>query len=381
MNRLLASVAAVTALAVAPAAVALDRVTPNYSVSVSAAPSASTTQPESSAPDNSSGGSTQTPGMWGGSGQSQASDGGTSGTQVASAPGVVMIDTVVSGGEGAGTGIVLRSNGIILTNYHVVKGSTQIRVVDSNNESHTATVIGYDSEHDIAVLKLTDGANLTTAKLDTAQAIVGDKVTAIGQGGGKGVLYTTSGTITAVDQQITAGESGTASTDTETLENLVETNAQIVPGYSGGPLFDSDGEVIGVNTAASSRTPITGYAIPIADAVSIADQIQRGDESGTVRVGPRAAIGVQISSGTVQYGSDTSGATIMDVVEGGAAEKAGITAGSTITSIAGNSISSVTDLTDTLERHNPGDAVSISWTDASGEAHTATITLGTATTN
>ena len=408
MNRLIASVAAITALAVAPAAIAVDRALPQYRVSVTAAapattsPSTGTTSPstgsgssgsssssgssDSSGSSGSSGSASdgQQPGngWWGGRGSADQSSATTSGTQIASSPGVVMIDTVVTGGEGAGTGIVLRSDGVVLTNYHVVEGSTQIRVTTGDSKKYTATVMGYDSTNDIAVLKLADASNLTTATLDTAKVVVGDKVTAIGQGGGQGVLYTTSGSVTAVDQQITASESST-SANSETLNGLIETDAQIVPGYSGGPLLDSDGEVVGIDTAASSTTPITGYAITISTAVSIANKIQSGDDSGTVHIGKRAALGVEISSGRSGYGpaQQSSSLQVMAVLSGGAAEAAGMTAGSIITSIGGTSVTDASSLTDALDQHQPGDKVSVGWTDASGQTHQATVTLGTATTN
>ena len=397
MNRLIASVAAITALAVAPAAIAVDRALPQYRVSVAAAAPA-TSSPSTSSPSTGSSGSSsdssgssgsadgQRPssGWWGGQGGSgtEQSSATTSGTQISSSPGVVMIETVVTGGEGAGTGIVLRSDGIVLTNYHVVSGSTLIRVTTGDSKKYTATVIGFDSTNDIAVLKLADASDLTTAKLDTAKVVVGDKVTAIGQGGGQGVLYSTSGSVTALDAQITAAESST-SADSETLTGLIETNAQIVPGYSGGPLLDSEGEVVGIDTAASSSTPITGYAIQISTAVSIANKIQSGDDSGTVHVGKRAALGVQISSGSSGYGrqQQSYGLHVMSVLSGGAADSAGMTAGSTITSIGGTSVTDASTLTDTLDQYTPGDKVSVGWTDASGQAHTATVTLGTATTN
>lgn len=409
MNRLIASVAAITALAVAPAAIAVDAALPQYRVSVSAAapatssPSTSPSTTPSTTPSpsgaNGSDGSGSTgdgssdgqaspgSGWWGGRDTGSAT---TSGTQIASSPGVVMIDTVLPGGEGAGTGIVLRSNGIVLTNYHVVEGSTQIRVVTGDAKNYTATVIGYDATKDIAVLQLADASGLTTASLDTATAVVGDKVTAIGQGGGQGVLYTTSGSVTALDQQITASDSSSGS-NSETLAGLIQTNAQIVPGYSGGPLLDSDGEVIGIDTAASSTTPISGYAIPISSALTIVDKITSGDGSGSVHIGKRAALGVEISSRSSGYsngygngygrGQQMSGLTVMNVLSGGAAEAAGMTAGSTITSIGGASVTDAATLTDTLDQYSPGDRVSVGWTDASGVAHSATVTLGTATTN
>jgi len=318
---------------------------------------------------------------------SQTSSSQVSGTPVSSWPGVVMVDTVLTNGEGAGTGIVLTSGGIVLTNYHVVEGSTSIRVKAGNGKSYTAKVIGSDETHDIAVIKLQGASGLKTASLDTSTAILGEKVTAVGQGGGLGKLYRTKGSVTATNQQITASDEGSGA-NSETLKGLLQTNAQIVPGYSGGPLVDSDGEVIGIDTAASSGTPVTGYAIPISSAIKIANQIEAGTRSATVHIGARAALGVEISTQSSTgygygYGSggQTSGAAVVGTLSGGPAAGAGITAGSTITRIDGTTVIGAGTLTDVLETKYPGDKVSVTWVDAQGASHTATVTLGTSPEN
>jgi len=318
---------------------------------------------------------------------SQTSSSQVSGTPVSSWPGVVMVDTVLTNGEGAGTGIVLTSGGIVLTNYHVVEGSTSIRV-KANGKTYTAKVLGSDETHDVAVIKLQGASGLKTASLDTSKAILGEKVTAVGQGGGLGTLYKTSGTVTATNQRITASDDGSGS-NAETLKGLLQTNAQIVPGYSGGPLVDSSGEVIGMDTAASSGTPVTGYAIPISSAVKIANQIEAGTKTSTVHIGARAALGVEISTQSSTgygygYGSgstQTSGAAVVATTSGGAAAAAGITAGSTITGIDGTKVTGASTLTNVLETKYPGDKVSVTWVDAQGQSHTATVTLGTSPEN
>ncbi|RNI25155.1 PDZ domain-containing protein [Flexivirga caeni] len=298
-----------------------------------------------------------------------------------------MIDTVLTNGEGAGTGIVLTSNGIVLTNYHVVDGSTSIRVKVGSGSTYSAKVLGSDPTHDVAVIKLSGASGLQTASLATSSALLGEKITAVGQGGGLGTLYKTSGSVTATGQQITASDEGTGS-DAETLQGLVQTNAQIVPGYSGGPLVNSSGKVIGMDTAASSGSPITGYAIPITSAVKIANQIESGTRSSTVHIGPRAALGVEISTQSssdngfgTSNGQTTSGASVVGTMQGGAAAAAGITAGSTITSIGGKQVTGPTTLTDVLETKYPGDKISVGWVDAQGQSHTATVTLGTSPEN
>ncbi|MBB2892898.1 S1C family serine protease [Flexivirga oryzae] len=332
------------------------------------------------------GGSSGSDGSGGFGPWSQTSSSQVSGTPVSSWPGVVMVDTVLTNGEGAGTGIVLTSGGIVLTNYHVVEGSTSIRVKAANGETYTAKVLGSDETHDIAVIQLQGASGLKTASLDTGKAILGEKVTAVGQGGGLGTLYKTSGSITATNQRITASDDGSGS-DAETLKGLLQTDAQIVPGYSGGPLVDSDGEVIGIDTAASSGSPVTGYAIPISSAVKIANQIEAGSKSSTVHIGSRAALGVEISTQSSTgygYGSgdtQTSGAAVVGTTSGGAAAAAGITSGSTITGIDGKTVTGASTLTDVLETKYPGDKVSVTWVDAQGQSHTATVTLGTSPEN
>lgn len=395
-RRLAAATAALAVAALAPAGAVIAEHTVNGQVSVSGSAPAvrvpsSNPSTGSSGPGSSSSGSNGSSGSSGSNGNgssggygfgpwSQTASSQVSGTPVSSWPGVVMIDTVLTNGEGAGTGIVLTSDGVALTNYHVVEGSTSIRVKASNGDTYTAKVLGSDESHDIAVIQLEGASGLTTASLDTGKAVLGEKVTAVGQGGGLDTLYKTSGSITATNQQITASEESNGS-NAETLTGLLQTNAQIVPGYSGGPLIDSNGEVIGMDTAASSGTPITGYAIPISSAAKIASQIESGTKSATVHIGARAALGVEISTeSSTGYGygvgGTASGAFVVGTASGSAAAAAGITAGSTITGIDGTRVTGPTDLTNVLETKYPGDQVKVTWTDAQGRAHTATVTLG-----
>ncbi len=307
----------------------------------------------------------------------QATTSQTSGTPVSSWPGVVMVDTVLPAGEGAGSGIVLTSDGIVLTNYHVVDGSTAIRVQASNGSTYTAKVLGFDESHDVSLIKLEGASGLQPASLDTGSAVLGEKVTAVGQGGGKGTLYKTGGSVIGTDQQITASDGGSGASP-ERLTGLLETNAQIVPGYSGGALINADGQVIGMDTAASSSTPITGYAIPTSAAMKIATRIEDGAKSSTVHIGKRAALGVEIST---QSRTNGYGASVVGVTNGGAAAAAGITGDSTITAIDGKQVTTPTALTDVLDQKYPGDKASVTWTDAQGQSHTATVTLGTSPAN
>ncbi|MEV6410014.1 trypsin-like peptidase domain-containing protein [Kribbella sp. NPDC051718] len=176
-------------------------------------------------------------------------------------PGLVDVNTVLGfqGARAAGTGIVLTSDGEILTNHHVIAGATEISVVDKGNgKTYTATVVGYDTAHDIAVLKLKDASGLETAKIgDSSKVKVGDQVVGIGNAGGKGGTPSyAAGSVTALDQAITAtDESGS---NPENLAGLIQTDANIQPGDSGGPLANSAGEVIGVDTAGGTSNPGSG---------------------------------------------------------------------------------------------------------------------------
>ncbi|WP_405061753.1 trypsin-like peptidase domain-containing protein [Kribbella sp. NBC_01505] len=170
-------------------------------------------------------------------------------------PGLVNVNTVLGleNAKAAGTGIVLTSDGVILTNHHVIEGATSITVTDvGNGKTYVASVVGYDEDHDIAVLKLKDASGLQTAKLGNSDNVkVGDQVVGIGNAGGKGGTPTyAAGKITALDQAITATDQN--GQDPENLKNLLQTDANIQAGQSGGPLANANGEVIGVDTAGNN---------------------------------------------------------------------------------------------------------------------------------
>jgi S1-C subfamily serine protease len=288
----------------------------------------------------------------------------------AESTGVVLINTTVGygSGQGAGTGLTITGDGIVVTNHHVVEGATSITVTDpSTGETYAATVLGYDDVHDVAVLQLEDASGLSTVATDRDAATQGEEVTAVGNAEGQGSLSAAGGTVTDPSTAITVNnEDGTASD----LSDLIQTDADVVSGDSGGALLDQDGEVIGMNVAATSGSAeISGYAIPIDTVLDIAAQILAGEESGDVEIGgSAAALGVQVDT--------TRSTLVVGVVEDGAAEAGGITEGSTITSVDGTAVASIDDITSVLGDHEPGDKISVSWTDAAGEAHTATVTLG-----
>lgn len=304
----------------------------------------------------------------------------------AQSTGVVLIDTVLGydDSSAAGTGLVLTSDGLVLTNNHVVSGSTEIHVTDaSTGITYTATVVGTDAEDDIALLQLDDASGLTTVTVDDDAETVGDTATAVGNADGGGVLMAAVGEITALESSVTTASSGTA--EGETLDGMIEIVADVVSGDSGGAVLDAEGEVIGVTTAASNGTsPTTAYAIPIEDALAIVDQILAGDESDGVALGYPAFLGVQLASTTTAGSgnrtpttSTTAGATIAGVLADTPAATLGLAAGDTITAIDDRKITDATALGEALADYAPGDTVTLAWTDAAGATRTGSLTLAT----
>ena len=361
-------------------------------------------------------------------------------------PGLVDVVSTLGdeNGEAAGTGMVLTSTGEVLTNNHVIDGATSISVTDiGNGRTYKASVVGYDKTQDVAVLQLQDASGLTTVSLgNSATVSTGQSVVAIGNAEGKGGQPSVvTGSVTALNQSITASDDGSGSS--EQLTGMIETNAPIEPGDSGGSLVNLAGQVVGMDTAAStsSETPSaqaanpgqqsqgqTGqsqsgqsqssgtqaFSIPINEAVSIAAQIEGGNSSSTLHLGSTAFLGVEVSStststgtgtgsgasglggygsgsdggygygsgdGGYGYGSGdggtgtTSGVQIEGALSGSPAADAGLSAGDVITSIGGQSVTSATQMQSIIAAYHPGDKVSISWTDASGQTQTATVTF------
>ncbi len=310
-----------------------------------------------------------------------------------------------------GTGIVLTPNGEILTNNHVINGATSISVTDiGNGRTYKATVVGYDESQDIAVLQLSGASGLTTASTgDSSTVGAGDGVVALGNAGGTGgTPAVAAGAVTALNQAITATDEGSGSS--EQLTGLIETNANIEAGDSGGPLVNSHGQVIGIDTAASTNyqfggpgnggfggqggfggsgssgsgssgssssaggSATQGYAIPINKALSIARQIEAGQASSTVHIGATAFIGLQIAS---QQSSYYQGVVLAGTQAGTPAARAGLAQGDVVTALNGKTVTSGTQISEALVGMHPGDKVSISWTDTSGQSHSADITLAT----
>ncbi|WP_253255626.1 S1C family serine protease, partial [Clavibacter michiganensis] len=328
-------------------------------------------------------GTTTLPGQGSGSGSGSGSgtqSGTGRGTSVTSPEattaqkaGVVTIDSALTyeNAAGAGTGIILSSDGTILTNNHVVSGATSIRVtVESTGKAYVGKVVGTDATNDVAVVKLEGASGLTPAKLDTDGAQVGEAVTGVGNAGGTGTLTAATGQVTALGQTITTQSEGTAAG--ETLTDLIQTDAPIVSGDSGGPLVDAENEVVGIDTAASSGSEqIAGFAIPIDKAMGIAKQIESGVESGTVKIGYPAFLGVLLANGA----GTVAGAPVQGVVDGSGAAKAGLAQGDVVTSVDGKAVASASELSAAISAHKPGESVTLGWTTAAGAAKTGAVTL------
>ncbi len=304
------------------------------------------------------------------------SDGGTSSTSQSTAlataaeqVGVVDINTTLGleGGQAAGTGMIITSDGEVLTNNHVIKGATAISVtVVSTGKTYTAKVLGYSKTNDVALLQLQNASNLTTIKTSTSVPSVGTSVVGVGNAGGAGgTPSAAAGKVVALDQDITATDAGGG--DAENVSGLIQTDAPIAAGDSGGPLFTTDDAVVGMDTAAGSNGGPQGYAIPIAHALAIAHQIEAGNGSSTVHIGSTAFLGVGLQ--------DNGGAQITNVVSGTPAASVGLAAGDIITEFNGHTITKSTDLMSAVAATSPGNSVSIHWTDSAGASHSATVTL------
>ena len=390
---------------------------------------ASQNSPNAGAPVNPGAGNGFNPNS-GGSGQGNGSNpgSGVSSAQehaIASAvePGVVDIQSSLQyvGGTAEATGMVISSNGLVLTNNHVIVDTTGLTAtLVSTGQKFTAKWLGYDRTDDVSVIQLEGASGLRTVPLGNSSTVKqGDSVVAIGNAEGVGGSPTVvAGSITQLNQSITASDDLGGS---ETLHGMLQTDANIVEGDSGGPLVSASGKVIGMDTAASSGSignqggSNVGFAIPINRALSIAHHIINGQGSATIKIGPSGFIGVLVpsqrastlsspaqqrqqqasqqsgsgfpSSGSQCLANDqnagvpqtvapvSSGTLILGSLCNTPAASVGLTAGDVITAVDGHAVTSPNSLSAILQGYRPGVTVSVTWVDTSGNRHASSMNL------
>ena len=338
----------------------------------SSPPAASSTVPSPQGNPSSSGGS---------------STGGLSAAQVAARIDPSLVDVVNTlanqQGTAEGTGIIIGSSGLVLTNNHVIEEEASLTVqIDGQGPIYPATVLGYDPSDDVALIQMDNPpANLRVAPLGNSSTLnVGDPIFALGNAYGRGgTPAEVGGTVTALDQSITASDGSIS----ENLSGMIEIAADIVPGDSGGPLVNAQGKVVGMDTAGSQGGPsfgfqgasgTQGFSIPINTARAIADSIHSRNGTGNIVLGSHGPlIGIDVQD--VQTATGGTEVGVSGVVAGSPAARAGITAGDVITAVDGNPVGTTSDLAQALFEMRPGQTIQLGWTDTSGQQHTSSITL------
>ena len=300
-------------------------------------------------------------------------------------PGLVDINTTIGTSQAAGTGMIISPTGEILTNNHVVAGSTSITVtVISRNQRYSAHVVGVNVSQDVAVVQIDESVSgLSTVQFASSSSVkVGDDVVALGNALGQGgTPHAESGHITALDQTITASEGGGQS---ETLSGLIQSDAVIYEGDSGGALANTSGQVVGMITAGQaegfrSSASTVGYAISSDTALGIVNRIRAREQAADLTYGQIGYLGVQVrnldAASAAQLGLNvSSGALVVAVVPDSPASSIGMPRDSVITNLGGQTIDSADTLGPAIKSHKPGDRVSVTWVDASG-THSGTATL------
>jgi len=346
-------------------------------------------------------------------------------------PGLVVISSNLQyqGDAAAATGMIISSTGLVLTNNHVIDGTTGLTAtVMGSDQRYKAQWLGYDKNADVAVIQLEGASGLRTVPIGDSNSVkVGDGVVAMGNANGTGNITTVTGSITGLDRSITASDDGTG--ESENLTDMIQTNSQIVPGDSGGPLANTNGQVIGMDTAASTDTlgssgQDVGFAIPINRAITIARQIIAGQSSSVVKIGSAGFLGVLVTSGphgqqstqsnpnaqlrqqeanTQESGGGdqypptsgclsndenagvpssiapvNSGTLVLGSLCGTPASTAGLGSGDVITSVAGQAVSSPASLVGILTNLHSGQSVSVTWVTPSDQTVDRSMTLAAA---
>lgn len=277
--------------------------------------------------------------------------------------------------EGTGSGVIISSDGYILTNNHVIDGATKISVRLRNGDEYEASLVGKDSKTDIAIIKI-EAEDLTVAKIgNSANALVGDFVLAIGNPLGKLGGTVTYGYISALEREISVEGS---------VMNLMQFDAAVNPGNSGGGLFNTNGELIGIVSAKSTGYDVEGlgFAIPINDVSQVINDILTHGYATN-----RPFLGVSLKDSTystnngyysglfgMMGGQIQYGATVVSIVEDSAAEKAGIEVGDIIVSIDGNVVSTASEAVSEIANYNVDDKIEIGLI-RNNRTKTVTVTL------
>ncbi len=298
-----------------------------------------------------------------GGGTSAPVDGTIAAVATAVGPSVVNIST----GSGQGSGFIIRSDGYILTNNHVVDGAGTVEVTFEDGSTASAQVVGANPGYDLAVIKADKTGLPVTSLGSSADVKVGDTAIAIGSPLGlQGTV--TSGIVSALDRPVTAGGSGETA-----FINAIQTDAAVNPGNSGGPLVDGEGKVIGVNSAiaslgagagAQAGSIGLGFAIPIDTANRIAEELINTGSSQT------PVIGAQIDN---SYSGP--GVRVGEVTAGGPADSAGVQSGDVITAVDGRNVADYTELVVAIRDKGVGQPVTLT-VDRSGGEQEITVTLG-----
>lgn len=280
---------------------------------------------------------------------------------------IVSIDVKANGQEDQGTGMIITGDGLVVTNNHVIAGAAQSGTITVTQTGTTkalpATLIGTNPQSDVALIRIDNASKMPAVTFgDSNKLQVGDEVVAIGNALGlaAGTPTVTSGIVSALGRVVTAA----GSTTSETLSNMIQTDAAINPGNSGGPLLDAQGDVIGMDTAVAGTLPDgtsaqnIGFAIPVSTIKSLLPKLRAGQSV----VSHGAYIGVEISTMTpalqAEYGYSTStGALVMSVIAGTGAAEAGVKQGDIIVAIDGQNVSGDPDVTSIISGLRPGDII------------------------
>jgi S1-C subfamily serine protease len=277
-------------------------------------------------------------------------------------------------GQGAGSGMIIDAEGLVLTNAHVIDGATSISVILADGSRRPADLVGSLPEDDVALVQIRDGGTFDVVELGrSSEAQVGDQVVAVGNALNLGESPTvTTGILSATGRTVGA-ENGV------TLDQLLQTDAAINPGNSGGPLVDAAGRVIGVNTAIAGGAENIGFALSIDAIRPLIDDLRAG--GGAVR--GRAALGVstldleEVEPDVLErLGIDRAdGAFVVDVLPGSGAAEAGLEAGDVIVAVGGDVVADASTLTEVIGVLEPGQEISVI-VERDGEEQTLTATLG-----